>query len=150
MGACFQVRTDHYSLKYLLDQRLSTNLQHQWLSKLFGFDFAVEYRPGRLNAAADALSRCDSESSSDDAAELQAISGPSFDLLDDIRAATSTDEEAAQLLEGGSTRMQGSFSTASTSSCLPSTTSASECSLWSIQLRPEDPATSSRRLLHPP
>jgi hypothetical protein len=95
------VRTDHYSLKYLLDQRLSTIPQHQWLSKLVGFDFAVEYRSGRLNAAADALSCRDSESSSDDAAELHAISGPSFDLLDDIRAATSTDEEAARLLDGG-------------------------------------------------
>ena len=36
--------------------------QHQWLSKLFGFDFAVEYSPGRHNAAADAFSRRDSES----------------------------------------------------------------------------------------
>ena len=45
---------------------------------------------------ADALSRCDSESSSDDTAALHAISGPSFSLIDDIRAATSTDSEAAQ------------------------------------------------------
>jgi len=43
-GHHFLVRTDHYSLKFLLDQRLSTVPQHQWLSKLFGFDFAVEYR----------------------------------------------------------------------------------------------------------
>jgi len=43
-GRHFLVRTDHYSLKFLLDQRLSTIPQHQWLSKLFGFDFAVEYR----------------------------------------------------------------------------------------------------------
>jgi hypothetical protein len=43
-GRNFIVRTDHYSLKYLLDQRLSTVPQHQWVSKLFGFDFAVEYR----------------------------------------------------------------------------------------------------------
>jgi hypothetical protein len=41
-GRHFAVRTDHYSLKYLLDQRLSTVPQHQWLSKLFGFDFEVE------------------------------------------------------------------------------------------------------------
>jgi len=94
-GRRFLVRTDHYSLKYLLDQQLSTIPQHQWLSKLFGFDFAVEYRPGRLNSAADAISRRASESSSDDAVVLHAISGPSFSLIDDIRAATSTDSEAA-------------------------------------------------------
>jgi hypothetical protein len=43
-GRHFLVRTDHYSLKCLLDQRLSTVPQHQWISKLFGFDFSVEYR----------------------------------------------------------------------------------------------------------
>jgi len=57
-GRHFSVRTDHYSLKFLLDQRLSTVPQHQWTSKLFGFDFSVEYRPGRLNTVADALSAC--------------------------------------------------------------------------------------------
>jgi hypothetical protein len=42
----FLIRTDHYSLKFLLDQRLSTIPQHQWVSKLIGFDFCVEYKPG--------------------------------------------------------------------------------------------------------
>lgn len=55
-GRAFLVRTDHYSLKFLLDQRLLTVPQHQWISKLFGYDFEVEYRPGRLNVAVDALS----------------------------------------------------------------------------------------------
>jgi hypothetical protein len=32
-GRHFVVRTDHYSLKYLLDQRLSTVPQHQWLKQ---------------------------------------------------------------------------------------------------------------------
>jgi hypothetical protein len=31
----FIVRTDHFNLKYLLDQRLSTIPQHAWVSKLF-------------------------------------------------------------------------------------------------------------------
>jgi hypothetical protein len=44
-------------LKYMLDQHLSTIPQHQWISKLFGFDFRVEYHSGRLNTVADALSR---------------------------------------------------------------------------------------------
>ena len=58
-GRQFIVRTDHYALKFMLDQRLSTVPQHQWISKLFGYDFVVEFRPGRLNTVADALSRRD-------------------------------------------------------------------------------------------
>jgi hypothetical protein len=45
-GRRFLVKTDHYSLKYLLDQRLATIPQHHWVGKLLGFDFAVEYKPG--------------------------------------------------------------------------------------------------------
>jgi hypothetical protein len=56
-GRYFLVRTYHYYLKFLLDQRLSTVPRHQWISKMFSFDFAVEYRPRRLNTMADALSR---------------------------------------------------------------------------------------------
>jgi hypothetical protein len=33
-GRRFVVRTDHYSLKYLFDQKLATILQHLWASKL--------------------------------------------------------------------------------------------------------------------
>jgi hypothetical protein len=39
------MRTDHFSLKYLLDQCLSTILQHAWVSKLFGYQFIVEFKP---------------------------------------------------------------------------------------------------------
>jgi hypothetical protein len=60
-GRSFRVRMDHYSLKSLLDQRLSTVPQHQWINKFFGFDFTMEYRPGRLNTVADALSRRDAD-----------------------------------------------------------------------------------------
>jgi hypothetical protein len=42
-------------------QCLSTVPQHQWISKIFGYDFIVEYRLGKLNTAADALSRRDTE-----------------------------------------------------------------------------------------
>jgi hypothetical protein len=46
-GRTFVVRTDHYSLKFLLDQVLSTIPQHHWASKLLGFNFRVEYMPGK-------------------------------------------------------------------------------------------------------
>jgi len=99
-GRHFLVRTDHYSLKFLLDQRLSTVPQHQWLSKLFGFDFAVEYRPGRLNTVADALSRRDAEAvdAATGTGAARAISGPSFAFLDAVRSATANAPDAQQLL----------------------------------------------------
>jgi hypothetical protein len=81
------VRTDHFALKFLLDQRLSTVPQHQWVSKLFGFDFSVEYRPGRFNTIADALSRRGDEIEPQDAPDaiLAALSGPSFQLYEVLR-----------------------------------------------------------------
>jgi hypothetical protein len=84
-------------LKFLLDQRQSSVLQHQWLSKLFGFDFAVEYRPGHLNSVADALSRRDEDAS--DTPRALAISGPTFAFLDELRAATLQDAEASRLTQ---------------------------------------------------
>jgi hypothetical protein len=103
-GCHFRVRTDHYSLNFLLDQRLSTVPQHQWISKLFGFDFSVEYRPGRLNTVVDALSRRDAEevalsSTGVAGATLYILSGPSFALLDAVRAATATTAEGQQRLQ---------------------------------------------------
>ncbi|GKD79823.1 transposon ty3-G gag-pol polyprotein [Tanacetum coccineum] len=57
LGRPFVVKTDHISLKYLLDQRVSTPAQARWLSKLMGYDFRVEYKRGVTNIGADALSR---------------------------------------------------------------------------------------------
>jgi hypothetical protein len=82
----------------LLDHRLSIVLQHQWISKLFGYDFIVKYRLGRLNTVADALSRRDTEDVAEDVATSGTVmcihSGPSFALIDDIRRATSMAEDA--------------------------------------------------------
>jgi hypothetical protein len=60
-GRRFTVKTDHYSLKYLLDQCLATIPQHHWVGKLLGFDFTVEYKSGSTNIVADALSCRDTE-----------------------------------------------------------------------------------------
>jgi hypothetical protein len=100
-GRQFLVRIDHFSLKYLLDQRLSTVPQHQWISKLFGFDFTVEYRPGRLNTVVYALSRRDAEHAPEVAAELGAMcvrSSPTFAFLDDVRQATTRAPDAQEML----------------------------------------------------
>jgi hypothetical protein len=53
----FVMRIDHHnSLKYLLDQILSTIPQHSWVSKLFGYQFTVEFKTRHLNGVVDALS----------------------------------------------------------------------------------------------
>ncbi|XP_020200029.1 uncharacterized protein [Aegilops tauschii subsp. strangulata] len=89
----FQIRTDQYNLKFLLDQRLSTVPQHQWISKLFGFDFTVESRPGRLNTVADALSRRNADHDTavgdTEGSALCIRSGPTFAFFTDSRRATA-------------------------------------------------------------
>ncbi|GJS57681.1 transposon ty3-I gag-pol polyprotein [Tanacetum coccineum] len=40
----FKIKTDHFSLKYLLDQRMSAPAQLKWLPKLMGFDYEIQYK----------------------------------------------------------------------------------------------------------
>lgn len=63
----FKIKTDHFSLKYLLGQRLTTPFQVKWLPKLLGYDYEISYKSGSENVVADALSRVSS------GAELNAI-----------------------------------------------------------------------------
>jgi len=58
----FKIRTDHVSLKYLLNQKIVTHMQHQWLIfKLMGYDYEIGYRKGKDNMEVDALSRTSSQ-----------------------------------------------------------------------------------------
>ena len=71
LGRRFIVRTDQRSLRQLLAHPLSTPAQQNWAAKLLGYDFSIVYKEGRLNRAADALSRRDNEQM-----ELTALSRP--------------------------------------------------------------------------
>jgi hypothetical protein len=93
-GRRFLVRTEHFSLKFLLDQRLTTIPQHHWVGKLLGFDFSVEYKAGSTNTVAGALSRCDT-----DEPAILSISGPGFDFIDRLREAHATDSALVALKE---------------------------------------------------
>jgi hypothetical protein len=76
----------------MLDQQLSMIPQHQWISKLFGYEFNVEYWPGRLNAVANALSRRDNEEIS-----IHSISTPTFQLFSEIKSVISTNSDLSAL-----------------------------------------------------
>jgi hypothetical protein len=62
------------------------------VTKLFGYDLTVEYRPGKLNTVADALSRRDS-----DMPAVRAVSAPTFALYDDLRVEQLSDPQAQEL-----------------------------------------------------
>ena len=53
----FIILTDHQSLKYLLEQKLTTPTQQAWMTKLMHFDYEIRYKKGIDNSVADALSR---------------------------------------------------------------------------------------------
>ncbi|XP_019227493.1 PREDICTED: uncharacterized protein LOC109208797 [Nicotiana attenuata] len=62
-GGHFVVKTNHQSLKYLLEQKITTALQQKGLTKLMGLDYEVQYKKGSENRVADALSRRQEEES---------------------------------------------------------------------------------------
>jgi hypothetical protein len=93
-GHRFLVKTDHYSLKYLLDQSLATILQHHLVGKLLGFDFTVKYKSDATNTVADTLPRHHTEEG-----VLLALSTPRFDSIDRLHQAQHTDPALVALRE---------------------------------------------------
>jgi hypothetical protein len=47
LGQRFQTKTDHQSLKYFLEQRPSSPEQQKWVTKLFGYDYKINYKKGK-------------------------------------------------------------------------------------------------------
>lgn len=56
LGGYFVVRTDQKSLKCLFEQHIMAMEYQQWITKLMGSDFELQYKPRLENKAADALS----------------------------------------------------------------------------------------------
>eukprot|EP00253_Pinus_taeda_P010515 PITA_10515 len=80
LGQRFQIRTDHQSLKYFLEQRLSSPQQNKWLAKMLGYDYEIIYKKGKENSVANALSRQFEEEST-----LLTISLPIPDWVEEAR-----------------------------------------------------------------
>ncbi|GKA79559.1 ty3-gypsy retrotransposon protein, partial [Tanacetum coccineum] len=95
LGQRFTIRTDHKSIKELMQQVIQTPLQQKYVRKLMGFDFDIEYKPGATNQAADALSRVFEEAEQVTAAFL-AFSQPLVGFIGDLRGENET---LAELLE---------------------------------------------------
>lgn len=93
LGRRFIIRTDQRALKYLMEQKLHTNSQLLWLTKLMPFDYSIEYKKGVENKVVDALSRVTG-------AELLAlvISPTNTDLFQAIVDSWHSDPELTQLI----------------------------------------------------
>jgi hypothetical protein len=61
IGRHFKIKTDHDSLKYFLEQRLSSEEQQKWVTKILSYDFEIIYKKGKKNVVADALSKKDED-----------------------------------------------------------------------------------------
>jgi hypothetical protein len=56
LGQLFQIKTNHQSLKYFMEQRISSSEQQKWVTNLFGYDYEIIYKKGKENVVVDALS----------------------------------------------------------------------------------------------
>jgi hypothetical protein len=56
LGQHFQIKTYHESLKYFLEQHISSLEKQKWVTKLFRYDYETIYKKGKDNVVVDALS----------------------------------------------------------------------------------------------
>ena len=56
-GRHFTIRTDHGSLRWLLNFKRAEGQMARWLQDLYTYDFEIQHRPGHQHSNADALSR---------------------------------------------------------------------------------------------
>ena len=93
-GRHFSIKTDHQSLKHLLQQRINFPAQHAWLTKLMGYDYDISYKRGRENVVAYALSRMN-------IGELLslAVSSISVGIMEQIQKSWETDPHLVNLIQ---------------------------------------------------
>jgi hypothetical protein len=91
VGARFVVKSDHNSLKYLLEQKDLNERQQKWVSKIQAYEFDIEFIKGKNNTVADALSKRPS---------IFAMSGMSVNWKEHLIVEYAKDQFACKLLDG--------------------------------------------------
>ncbi|KAF3650371.1 putative protein-like [Capsicum annuum] len=90
-GNYFIIKTDHFSLKYLIEQKITTAIQQKGLTKLLGLDYEIIYRKRAENRVADALSRIPEEQG-----EFQALSGAQPECFLEVEKSDKGDNSAQE------------------------------------------------------
>jgi hypothetical protein len=91
LGNKLIIHTDQQSLRFMATQRLTEGIQHKLLLKLLEFDYTIEYKKGKENIAADALSRRDAHS--------HALTVCVPEWIDDVKLSYIHDPDSAKLLQ---------------------------------------------------
>ncbi|KAH9313586.1 hypothetical protein KI387_022213 [Taxus chinensis] len=94
MSRHFKVKIDHDSLKYFLEQRLSSEEQQKWVTKKLGYDFEIIYKKGKENVVVDALSRRDTSTD----ALVCGMSMLTADWVDEARLEWDQDKDTKSLI----------------------------------------------------
>ncbi|GJT57821.1 ty3-gypsy retrotransposon protein [Tanacetum coccineum] len=93
LGRHFIVRTDHYTLKFLLEQCITSTEQQRLLFKLMPYDFSIHHRAGKENRGADTLSRMPHSG------ELLTLTIPYCVDVADIKSGLQTDPFTSDIIQ---------------------------------------------------
>ena len=96
-GAAFEVVTDHNSLKYLMTQPVLRPRQARWSELLQEFDMNIVHKPGKLNDAADALSRRPDHQLLNIVTQCHAVINN--DIIDEIKTQYANDDHCRKLIQ---------------------------------------------------
>jgi hypothetical protein len=91
VGAKFVFKSNHNSLKYLLEQKDINERQQKWVSKIQAYEFDIEFVKGKNNAVVDALSRRPS---------IFSMFGMSVNWKEHLIVSYAKDQFTCQLLDG--------------------------------------------------
>ncbi|GJX43068.1 putative nucleotidyltransferase, ribonuclease H [Tanacetum coccineum] len=89
LGSRFVIKTDNIATSYFQTQKKLSPKQARWQDFLAEFDYQLEYKPGKANVVADALSR---------KAEFAAITQAQFFLQDRIKEGLEHDPLAKKII----------------------------------------------------
>ncbi|KAL0445954.1 UNVERIFIED_CONTAM: RNA-directed DNA polymerase [Sesamum latifolium] len=98
IGIYFGIRTDHQSLKYLMEHQVLTPSQQRWISKLMGYDYIICYNKGQENIVVDALSRVQ-HSSNRAMSSLSSVSSMNNGLLEMVKGSWTHGDKIQKLIQ---------------------------------------------------
>lgn len=96
LGSKLIIKTDQQSLKFMMGQRLVEGIQHKLLLKLMEYDYTIEYKSGKENLVADALSRLPQKEAVADRCHPMTVVIPEW--IVDIQRSYENDVQAHKIL----------------------------------------------------